>query len=304
VSAEASLTSPVTETLPCPHCGAPTALDQRYCLECGERRLPIEDRPARSQFLRTLITPASAGPASTTPMTAGSRSTPGGASIIAGVGVLLLAMGVGVLIGRSGAKTSSVGPAEVVSVSAPSAGSSGAADAASTPSAAAASPGGTFSDDWPASKGGYTVQLQSLPVVGTQPSEVAAAKTAAVAKGAQGVGALRSEDFKGLPTGLYLVYSGTYASQAQAKTALPGLKRSFPAAAVIHVGGASSSTAASPSGAAASGAGTTGAGTTGGGAGGKGSAGKSGASPPSGSSTSGQSYEQKSRNLPNVVSTG
>jgi hypothetical protein len=128
---------------------------------------------------------------------------------------------------------------------------------------------------------------------------VGAAKTAAAAKGAQSVGALRSEDFKGLPSGLYLVYSGLYSSDAQAKAALPGLRKHFPSAAVIHVNGASGSAAASPSAGTASGTSP-----SGGGVGGKDSTGKAGASSPSSSSTSGQSYEQKSRNLPNVVSTG
>lgn len=287
----------VSDSLPCPHCGAPTALDQRYCLECGERRASLEERPARSQFLSTYVPPPPAGSVAAT-LTAERRGfSPGWTSIIAGVGVLLLAMGVGVLIGRSGVKTPSAGPAEVVSVSAPSAGS-GAAGVASTPSTAATSGEGAFSDDWPAGKDGYTVQIQSLPVAGTLPSEVGAAKTAAVAKGAQSVGALRSGDFKGLPGGLYLLYSGSYASDAQAKAALPGLRKHFPSAAVIHLGGASSSSAASPSPPAS------GASPTAGGVGGKGSTGKSGVNPPSSSSTSGQSYEQKSRDLPNVVSTG
>jgi hypothetical protein len=298
VSTQASPVSPVSESVPCPQCGAPTALDQRYCLECGERRVSIGDRPARSQFLNALFIPPSARPVAAAPTTAGSGFSPGAASIIAGVGVLLLAMGVGVLIGRSGVKTSSAGPAEVVSVSAPSAGS-GTAAGASTPSTTAASAAGTFSDDWPASKNGYTVQIQSLPVAGTQPSEVGAAKAAAAAKGAQSVGALRSEDFKGLPSGLYLVYSGIYTSNAQAKAALPGLRKHFPSAAVIHVNGASGSAAAPPSAGAASGTSP-----SGGAVGEKDTTGKSGASSPSSSSTSGQSYEQKSRNLPNVVSTG
>ena len=85
--------------------------------------------------------------------------------MIAGVGVLLLAMGVGVLIGRAGAGGGHAAPAQVITVggatSGPAAGGSEAA----------------FAGDWPAGTNGYTVQLQTLPVSGTTVAAVAAAKS-------------------------------------------------------------------------------------------------------------------------------
>ena len=81
----------------CAECGAPMASDQRYCVECGERR--GEPRfPAVIDDADTAPSPAA--------VTAGRRSrlSPN-STLIAFVGTLLLAMGVGVLIGRSGSSS-------------------------------------------------------------------------------------------------------------------------------------------------------------------------------------------------------
>ena len=75
-------------------------------------------------------------------------------AVIAGVGVLLLAMGVGVLIGRSSDAKPSAGAPQVITVG----------SAAGT--GASAAPSESFSDDWPAGTTGYTVQLQTLPTAG------------------------------------------------------------------------------------------------------------------------------------------
>jgi hypothetical protein len=200
--------------------------------------------------------------------------------LIAGVGVLLLAMGVGVLIGRSGSSRPAAAPQQVISVSsAPSAGT-----------AAPASAETSFADSWPSGTTGFTVQLQTLPQSGTTVSTVEAAKAAASAKGAKGLGALKSEDFSSLPAGHYVIYSGVYHKKAEAEKVLSALKRSFPGASVIEVSnGASRSFKQS------------------GGSGGVGSS-LSKPAPPTVlqnlSKKKGRSYEQESKNLPNVVSTG
>ena len=207
-------------------------------------------------------------------------------TVIAGVGVLLLAMGIGVLIGRSGATKQAATPApQVITVS------SGAATGGASGTQEA-----TFSDDWPAGGSGYTVQLQKLPSAGTQTSAVEAAKTAATAKGASAVGALKSEDFSSLTAGSYIVYSGEYHKQAEAEKALKGLKKKFPGASVIHVanGAATSKSSTSAGGA---GSGKSGVGAS-----------ESHPAPPSVVEslkyTKGKSYEEKSKNLPDVISTG
>ena len=81
----------------CVACGTPLATDQRYCLECGEPngqpRLSFADGrgpEAADTVARTVVS----GPP---PRSRGSTGT----ALIAGVGTLLLALGVGVEIGRS-----------------------------------------------------------------------------------------------------------------------------------------------------------------------------------------------------------
>lgn len=80
----------------CGNCGAPLAHDQRYCIECGERRgqsgFPT---PQPTTEVRTTRRRRSGGPRQAPRMSSG-------ATLIAGVGVLLLAIGLGVLIGRLG----------------------------------------------------------------------------------------------------------------------------------------------------------------------------------------------------------
>jgi len=210
---------------------------------------------------------------------------------IAGVGVLLLAMGVGVLIGRSGASKQTPGPAQVITVAA--AGTSGAPSSASGEAA--------FTSSWPAGKSGYTVQLQTLSQSGTGVSAVEAAKSAASAKGANAVGALESSEFTSLTPGEYVIYSGVYGKRAEAEKALAGLRGSFPAAKVVQVGNAS------PAGAAGAGAGASGSSPSGAPSGGA-SGSESHPAPAtvlkSEKGKKGKSYEEQSKNLPNVVETG
>jgi hypothetical protein len=265
-------------------CGARLADDQRYCLECGERRAParsalLAGSPALAQ------TQASAPPALPGSPAGGGPARSGAVTVLAGVGVLLLAMGVGVLIGRSAASAPSAGPAQVITVGS-------AAGAGASPGSASSA---EFSDDWPSGKSGYTVLLQSLPQATTTTAAVEQAKSAAGAKGAPAVGALKTGDFTSLQAGSYDVYSGEYGTKAQAERALSKLRKSFPGASVIKVSGAAGSAAATGGGASSSGAGS----------------GSSSRSSGSGSSqqlqklskTKGKNYEQESKNLPNEVGT-
>ena len=89
----------------CRSCGSPLAADQRYCLQCGNRvaeaRVPFLDilgsqRPA-------VAAGAPAVSERTTRWSFGRMST--NAAAVAGVACLLLALGVGVLIGNSGNKS-------------------------------------------------------------------------------------------------------------------------------------------------------------------------------------------------------
>ena len=204
-------------------------------------------------------------------------------TVIAGVGVLLLAMGVGILIGRSGSTKQSAAPAQVISV------------ASGNGTGTSSGTGGEVSltDDWPSGTKGFTVQLQTLSRSGTAVSVVESAKSQASAKGAKSVGALKSEDFTSLTAGSYVIYSGVYHTRAEAQKALAALKKTFPSAAVIEVSNGSSSSSS--------------------GSGGSSSSGGAGSNithpaPPSVleglKGAKGKSYEEKSKNLPNVVETG
>jgi hypothetical protein len=101
-SATAITHSPVaTAGEQCPSCAATVAPDQRYCLQCGTRcgepRLPFMNA---ATFMDSMKKPAATAPG-TPPSRKRRRASPN-AALIAGVGTLLLALGIGVLIGRSG----------------------------------------------------------------------------------------------------------------------------------------------------------------------------------------------------------
>jgi hypothetical protein len=127
---------------PCRSCGSPLAADQRYCLQCGARRaearLPFLDILAQ-QVPQGSGSAAAAGPApSRSGNWLGRMST--NAAAVAGVACLLLALGVGVLIGGLGQDDSAASATpQVISVS-------GAAPAAPVVSTAAPAVTETTSD--------------------------------------------------------------------------------------------------------------------------------------------------------------
>jgi hypothetical protein len=133
---------------PCVSCGGPLAGDQRYCLQCGTRRAE-----ARIAFREILARPSAPAPGSAIPPSlyapapAAAAEPPArtGLTFLAGLACLLLALGVGVLIGRSGndgSPTAAKAPApQVISVG-------GAAPAATTTTdATAGSDSGSSSSD-------------------------------------------------------------------------------------------------------------------------------------------------------------
>jgi hypothetical protein len=112
----------------CPMCSAATAADQRYCVQCGQRL-----GRARPLFMQNAGSVASSGagsPATPPPSRPRFRMSPN-STLIAGIGTLLLAMGVGVLIGHLGRNPSS----SHVSTPILTIPSTGAAGTATTPAA-------------------------------------------------------------------------------------------------------------------------------------------------------------------------
>jgi hypothetical protein len=112
----------------CANCGARLAGDQRYCVECGERRGKSRySLPGASGSTRA--TAASSRPPR--------RTLSGNSALLGGIAVLLIAMGVGVLIGRTSNGTSPRNPPVQVNLGAQG---TGGAAAATTPTTTSSTP--------------------------------------------------------------------------------------------------------------------------------------------------------------------
>jgi hypothetical protein len=126
----------------CANCGALVAADQRYCIECGERRgqprLPFMDGRTAAE------PPAEVVPSQYTQMAYPPPAPPkskwsSGLALLATIGLLLLAMGVGVLIGNDGDdKAVAQQPVVIGGPASTATGASGATAAAAGAGAAAA----------------------------------------------------------------------------------------------------------------------------------------------------------------------
>jgi hypothetical protein len=144
----------------CAACAAPLADDQRYCLECGERRAPMSSvllggSPVSGDSQRSSTTPPAPFSTQDARVATGAAQRGNTVTVIAGVGVLLLAMGVGVLIGRSGNSKPAAAPAQVISVAQPGATTTGTptTGTATTPAPEASAKGASPSSKQGAKKG-------------------------------------------------------------------------------------------------------------------------------------------------------
>ncbi|MGH2958025.1 MAG: hypothetical protein ACRDKE_00350 [Solirubrobacterales bacterium] len=100
----------------CPSCGAMIAADQRYCVECGERRgeprLPFMDGRTAAEPPTEVVTPAY--PQYLPPPAAPKSKWSSGLALLATIALLLLAMGVGVLIGNNGDSSNALAQQPVI----------------------------------------------------------------------------------------------------------------------------------------------------------------------------------------------
>ena len=137
----------------CDVCGSRLAPDQRYCVECGTRR-------GQPRF--TLQPGSGASVAQPGVEPAGGRSRRGGwtssTTLLAGIATLLLALGVGVLIGESGSSTPKTGGIHVV---VNGGGGSGSGAATSTPSSSGSTGGSSTSSGSSHSSGDKTKAKKS-----------------------------------------------------------------------------------------------------------------------------------------------
>lgn len=137
----------------CAACGAALAAEQRYCLECGERR-----GPSQLSALQARAPDSSPVPAGR-PRPRLSANT----ALIAGVGTLLLALGIGVLIGRS-SQTDTIKPASAVQVvTVPGAAAAGTAATQAPATAAKSKAGGSAAASLAASGATVVKPRKSAP---------------------------------------------------------------------------------------------------------------------------------------------
>jgi hypothetical protein len=230
-----------TEELRCPRCGAPYEPLQEYCLECGQRLVPL---PTEG-YARTVVW---------------SRESPVWLWI-ALVALLLVALAAGAIValaatdddGSPAAASSSestipVGPPTTgpITIEPPTAPSTITIPTTTGPTTYP--PTTTFPTTstnpttttgtiqfWPPNMDGFTVILKSTPVSeGRGPAESSAQQ--ALNAGLPEVGILDSSNFTTLNPGYYVTFTGVYDTQNEAENALPRARTSgFPTAYVREV---------------------------------------------------------------------
>ena len=232
----------------CPRCTAPYEPLQEYCLECGQRLVPL---PGES-YTRTVVW---------------SRESPVWLWI-ALVALLLVALAAGAIVAlaatdddeptavaSSSADTIPVGPptttgpitidtltGESTITIPPLTTSTGftttfptqSTTFTTTTSTTTTGGSGTIIS-WPSGTDGFTVVLKSTPVAeGRGPAESAAQQ--ALNNGLPEVGILSSSSYSTLNSGYYVTFTGVYDTQNEAENALPRARQSgFPTAYVREV---------------------------------------------------------------------
>jgi hypothetical protein len=204
----------------CEECGAPLDEKQRYCVSCGARRRDKGGPAVR--YFATAARRTRRGP--------GKAGGPSGARAAAVLFFVLLplAVAVGVLVGNgNGNNNGDLAKAIEDLKASGGAGSALASTAAATP----------ITSDFKLDKG-YTVELKTLPVDGTDQAAVDAAKQDATSKGATDVGIINTSEFTvtpAPPANAYVLYSGQFKSKAEATKALGKLKGKFGDSQVVAV---------------------------------------------------------------------
>lgn len=204
----------------CPRCGAPQAADQEYCLECGYRLGPAAGVFGRLsaawqarfgwypgdwiwRILLGFVIAVAGATAAIVLADAGAGNTPE----VATEG------------GPPHLPTTSPPTATVALPTVPSGTPTGPPPTPTAPPPAtttAPRPGALTS--WPAGQSGYTLVLESIPTRSGRLLALARARSAA-RSGLPQVGVLDSSRYASLHPGYYVVFSGIYASRAQAERA-------------------------------------------------------------------------------------
>ncbi|HEV7943658.1 MAG TPA: hypothetical protein VGP17_12765 [Solirubrobacteraceae bacterium] len=156
----------------CASCGATLTPDQRYCVECGQRR-----GPTRPPFMEGVgQQPSAPAPA---PAKKGPRFSPNTA-LIAGIGTLMLAMATGVLIGRTSSPSSKNSPVQYVTAPTSSTGTTGGSTSATEGSGAGST---TAKESGKGSSGKSSGSNAAAKVLGGKAPEHAVVKQGTPGKG-------------------------------------------------------------------------------------------------------------------------
>ena len=219
--------APDAEGGDCPRCGTPYEPLQEYCLECG-LRLPVQ---------RGII------PVLATAWRRRFRRYPGdwlwpvlGLLIIAA-----LAAAVGILATRdneSGTKTRAETQASVPLSAGTRVTATTVTETLTAPEPTASVPTTTEPQppppppsntltEWPAGKNGWTIVLSSIPQTSGRPAAVNVARNA-LSAGLTDVGIIDSSQFSSLHTGYYVVFTGIYDSENEARAALDTAQGTYP----------------------------------------------------------------------------
>jgi hypothetical protein len=210
----------------CPRCGAARAVDQHYCLECGDALPAVSGRLAAARrrwlgrigwypgdwmwvSLATLVV-AAAGAAVAIAVSQHRHSAHRGFETVAG-GVSLREPATQVAGGQSR-------PTKVDTSKLPT---------APEPGKPAPGSGRTV---WPSNETGWTIVLVSYPKTFGHPQALATA-TKAASKGLNQVGIVDSSSYASLQPGYYVVFAGIYGSRADADAAVGTARQAgFPGA--------------------------------------------------------------------------
>jgi hypothetical protein len=172
----------------CPRCREPLATGQEYCLECGARVTDAAFRTGsrfRTNWAMRALAAAVVALAGAAAAIAATNDGGGGTEIVTAIGGFATAP-------RATTDESPVGASAV--------------------------------SEWPAGEAGWTITLVSLPQTGGRPAALTRAR-AARGKGLPQVGILDSSRYASLHPGYWIVFTGVYASEAEATSALEDARR-------------------------------------------------------------------------------
>jgi hypothetical protein len=218
----------------CPRCGSPYEPFQEYCLECGLRL------PATHGLIPMLATAWRRR----VPWYPGDWIWP----VVAALVIAALAAGIAILATNdngSAAKTKNAVSGTVSTTSSSNTSSTatetGPEQTSSVPTTTTAAPqpppppatGGGLTE-WPQGQNGWTIVLASIPQSSGRAAATGAAKKASAA-GLTEVGVLDSSEFSSLHSGYFVVFTGVYTSEQEAKSALDAAKSSYPQAYVRQI---------------------------------------------------------------------